>query len=196
MPQSLKVMTAETGSSEPWIGIADLALATLQTKQLLTEDQRRTLRDFLAEPVPDFPLCSREHFARCMRSLTVLPRAKDDEVKGELRLALYWRKLGHYSESQWSFAVNVALDRHGWFPTIKELRKCLEAVRSPEQRFHDARALAHRALLESAKAWYGDLVRKGRAGELRAEEARSLPVRTRQLLVEDRVFAAADLGVD
>lgn len=197
--QSLTTMPAsgmpEMGSSEPWIAVSQVAMTALRTKQLMTNEERQMLRDFLAGPIPVFPVCSREHFDKSLRALTVLPRARDDELKGELRVHLYWRKLGHYSEHQWSYAANVALDRFDWFPTIKQLRQLLEEVESPEARYHSARALANKALTEDARSRYLDLCRRGRAGELKPADVLHLPVKTRQLLAEDRVFSAADLAL-
>lgn len=69
--------------------------------------------------------CDDEHIAKCLRSLNTLPRRADDDLNGDLRVALFRRKLRHIPATAWSFIVETALGRCDWFPTIAE---CLRIV--------------------------------------------------------------------
>lgn len=60
-----------------------------------------------------------------MRSLSILPRKADDEVTGELRVALYRRILGVHPTGAIAFLCEETLRRCKWFPSIAE---CLEII--------------------------------------------------------------------
>lgn len=77
-------------------------------------------------PAPKDEPCSDKQFLRCMKSLAILPRRDDDDVKAEIRAKLYHAKLGRYSDAAWSHLVSTALDRCKWFPTIHECLAILE----------------------------------------------------------------------
>jgi len=63
---------------------------------------------------------------KCLRiMLAVLPKRSADEISGELFVAAYQRKLGHYSNEAINFLADRAMERCQWFPTIFE---CLEII--------------------------------------------------------------------
>lgn len=68
-------------------------------------------------PLPVLPACDDDHFLKSMRALSMLPRKADDELKGELRVALYRRMIGHHPREAISFLVERALAECDWFPT-------------------------------------------------------------------------------
>ncbi|WP_310530702.1 hypothetical protein [Novosphingobium sp.] len=70
-------------------------------------------------PLPAEQTCDEAHLAACMKSLDILPRRADD-TGGMLRLKLYQRKLGGYSNDALSFLTSKALEQCHWFPTIAE----------------------------------------------------------------------------
>lgn len=187
--------TTATDLNGHWIGAADLALEVLQAKRAMTVAERQSLRSFLSAPAPFFEPCTRAHFDKCLRTLALLPRQRDDDVKGEVRLKAMWRKLGHYSEHQWSMATSHALDVCQWFPTIREMRKMLDTFQSPEARYHSAIGMARKALSEDFLRWFHSKVALARAGDLEPEDLLRQPARVRHLFVEEGVFTAEQLSL-
>lgn len=92
----------------------------------------------LPEPIP----CGERHFTQCLRvMLAVLPKRQADELSGELFVAAYQRKLGHYSDAAISFLADKAMERCQWFPTIHECLEILEDYRRYDEHV-ERRALA------------------------------------------------------
>ena len=88
-------------------------------------------------PLPAPERADDDHFAKCLRSMAILPYRADDETSGKLRHRLYAAKLQGYSNEALSFLVSKALDQCQWFPTIAE---CLAILRTwPNRDVADAR---------------------------------------------------------
>lgn len=88
-------------------------------------------------PLPAPERADDDHFAKCLRSMAILPYRADDERSGKLRHRLYAAKLQGYSNEALSFLVSKALDQCQWFPTIAE---CLAILRTwPNRDVADAR---------------------------------------------------------
>lgn len=87
-------------------------------------------RSPLPPPVPAKP----RHFNQCLRvMLAVLPKRSLDEVSGELFVAAYQRKLGHYSDAAISFLADRAMSKCQWFPTIHECIEILSEFRRNDE---------------------------------------------------------------
>lgn len=99
-------------------------LSTLPER--LTDRMLEMVRTIAASPSVSPEPCSDGHFAKCMRSLSILPRRADDDLKGELKVKLYRAKLGHIPDAGWSYLVSTALDRCEWFPSIAECLRIME----------------------------------------------------------------------
>lgn len=116
--------TGETDSPERSTALA----ASISLKNLPSRLDDRTLEMVRlvahAPALRDEP-CSPEHFAKCLRSMDLLPRRADDGLSGELRYKLYRAKLGHLHAAALSHLASAALDRCDWFPTIAE---CLRII--------------------------------------------------------------------
>jgi hypothetical protein len=84
-----------------------------------------TLREIVNSPLPAPAICDEVHFAKCIRSLAILPRQAEDEVTGPLKHKLYQAKLGGYSNDALSYLASKALEQCKWFPTIAE---CLQIL--------------------------------------------------------------------
>jgi hypothetical protein len=83
------------------------------------------VEDLASSPLPPLLPCDEDFFLKCLRSLSILPKRKDDALSGELRAGLYYRKLKGYPKDAMSFLVSEALERCEWFPSIKE---CLDML--------------------------------------------------------------------
>lgn len=70
--------------------------------------------------------CPDDHFLKSMRAMSMLPRRADDDLTGELRVAMYQRKLGKMPAAAISFLVSEALGRCEWFPSIAECLRIIE----------------------------------------------------------------------
>lgn len=163
LPAIMAGLTAATDST----GLAT-GRSNVPTERL--DDTRLSKLEALAHsPLPDLPPCDAAHFAKSMRALAILPSRADDDVKGELRLAIYQRLFGQYPREAISFLVEQALVTLEWFPSPKQCRDILQGwtrrdapvrdrevaaalVRRERQaRFDDTmEALARRALDQAA----------------------------------------------
>lgn len=99
-----------------------LDLATLPAR--LDDSTLAMVREIANSPLPAPQRCDDQHFARCMKSLDILPRRADDNG-GALRLKLYQAKLGGYSNGALSYLVSKGLEEFHFFPTIAECLKVL-----------------------------------------------------------------------
>lgn len=102
----------------------DLDLTTLPER--LDDETLDRVKAIARSPLPPEPAATERHFTQCLRiMLAVLPKRSADDVTGELFVAAYQRKLGHYSEPAISFLADKAMERCQWFPTIHE---CIEIL--------------------------------------------------------------------
>lgn len=111
-----------TGLLEPSTAASTLAmLKALPTS--LTDEQFNQVKAIAKAPLPCPPRVGDEGFGKAMKLLeTSLKRRKDDaDGDGELKFRAYRQCLGHLSHPQLWWAVEQALVRLTFFPTIKEL---------------------------------------------------------------------------
>lgn len=126
---------------------------------------------------------SPEHFASCLRSLSILPRRADDDCTGEQRIRLYARMLGDQPAEAMSYLTRTALGRCQWFPTIAE---CLEIVggwmRSGEDVIARSRAMA--AASRERQARFDETLAALKARSLSQAEIDALPDRTKRIAAD------------
>ena len=118
---SLPTITG-TGLLEQSTAASTLAmLKALPTS--LTDEQFNQVKAIAKAPLPSLPGVGDEGFGKAMKLLeTSLKRRKDDaEGDGELKFRAYRKCLGHLSHPQLWWAVEQAMIRLTFFPTIKEL---------------------------------------------------------------------------
>jgi hypothetical protein len=126
----------------PALSTDDLDLTTLPAR--LDDETLERVKALAQSRLPESIPCSERHFTQCLRVLlAVMPKRQSDELSGELFVAAYQRKLGHYPEAAISYLADKAMEKCQWFPTIAE---CLEIL--SDWRRHDShverRALAQR----------------------------------------------------
>lgn len=85
------------------------------------------LKEISDSPLPAPVRADDEHFAKCLRSMAILPGRKEDEISGKLRHKLYSAKLQSFSNEALSYLVSKVLDQCQWFPSIAE---CLAILRT------------------------------------------------------------------
>lgn len=100
-----------------------LDLATLPRR--LDDQTLDLLREVMISPLPEPARCDDEHFAKCLRSMAILPYRADDATGGALRHRLYAAKLQGFSNEAMGYLVSKALEQCQWFPTIAECLRIL-----------------------------------------------------------------------
>lgn len=93
------------------------------------------LRELASAPLPISAACDDEWFAKCMKSMDILPKRQDDAIGGLMRFNLYKRQLGGFSNEALSYLAMQSTKTCHWFPSIAE---CLELLRAWPNRSRDA----------------------------------------------------------
>lgn len=147
-------------------------------------------------PPPSIPCCDDDHFEKSMRALAILPGRAEDDVRGELRFAIYRKLLGKYSKAAFSHLVETALSTLDWFPTPKQ---CLEIL--SDWREHDLVEHKHRttmaasAVRQEKQARLADIM--GALDRLALDQAAidALPQQVREIGAERGFLRLHDDGV-
>lgn len=169
-------LTVEMDSSE---------LATASSNVPRLDDRRMAELEAVANaPLPRPVPCDASHFAKCMRSLSLLPSRADDETKGELRLAIYQRMLGHHPNEAISYLVERALSELNWFPTPKQCLDILADWRAPVSEDRRRRDLAIRLIAGERRLRFEDAMAALERRELDGEALDALPQRWKLIAVE------------
>ncbi len=176
MDQVLAGLTVETGSSE---------LVTVSSNVPRLDDQRMAELEAVANaPLPRPEPCDPAHFAKCMRSLSLLPSRADDETKGELRLAIYQRMLGNYPNGAISYLVETALAELNWFPSPKQCLDILRGWNAPITEERRSRDLAANLIAREKRMRFEEAMEALERRELTGEALDALPQRWKLIAVE------------
>jgi len=132
-----------------------------------------------AAPVPALPSTTPEHFAACLRSLSILPRRADDDTTGEQRAKLYARLLSDYPADALSFMTRAALERCQWFPSIAECKAILAEWRRADDAVH-VKAVAWSKGEAERRARFEDLCKS--VPSMSIGEINALPHQTKMAL--------------
>jgi hypothetical protein len=131
-------------------------------------------------PLPALAPSSETHFLQCLRTLSLLPHRQEDDLSGELRLALYRKHFGHYSTAALSFLVEKATMECRFFPTPQECKAILDRW---SRRDSPALAVEHARMMASRErqARFDALMVRFRDGEVTQDEVDKLPERWRRI---------------
>ena len=187
LPGIVDSQTGVTASPEPLTTPAALMdLTTLPAR--IDDETMGLLREIATAALPTPVSCDDEHFARCMKSLDILPRRADD-TGGPLRLKLYRRKLGGFENGALSFLVDRGLERFQFFPSIKE---CLDLLRAFPNRDRDAGRRGHaKSLIEREQQHrLHDAILAMRRREFSQTEIDALPAKWKQIAAEKMLLWA------
>lgn len=165
-------------STADWSRV-DLTVLTDLPERL--DDRQLAAVEHIAQlPAPTLPAVTEEHFLRCMRTLTLLPARQEDELSGELRLALYRKHFGRYPTEAWSFLVEKATLECRFFPTPAECKAILDRWNRADGPWR-AHQFAQTRARQEWQARFDDVMRRFRMGEVSQEEADALPERWRRI---------------
>lgn len=181
-------MIPATASNEQLIALwnaTDLSiLADLPTR--LDDATLAKIETIARLPVPTLPPSDERHFMKCMRSMRLLPQRADDELKGELRLAIYRRHFGGYCREALSFLTEQATLTCRFFPTPAECQAILDRWqrKDPHSQAH------HLAMLRSSRerqTRFDEIMARLRAGTMSQAEVDGLSEHTK-LIAETRGY--------
>lgn len=97
-------------------------LAMLRNLPARLDDQQLAQVAAIAKSdLPSLPPMTADEFDKGMNALSILPRRKDDETTGEVRLRIFRQALGRMARVQFIWIVARAIERSKFFPSIKEL---------------------------------------------------------------------------
>lgn len=169
-------VTVETDSSE---------LVTASSNVPRLDDRRMAELEAVANaPLPRPVPCDPAHFAKCMRSLSLLPSRADDETKGELRLAIYQRMLGNHPNAAISYLVERALSELNWFPSPKQCLDILADWREPISEARRRRDLAINLIGREKRLRFEEAMAALERRELTVADLEALPQRWKLIAVE------------
>lgn len=183
-PATTNPVTTATGSSAlSTAALSEQLLNSLPAR--MTPEQETALEQLCrsASPAPQTP-AGEAHYAKVMRCLSILPRRVDDELKGELRDALYERKLGHLTAGALNYLGDKALERCTFFPSIKE---CLEIAAEWKPPVDTGLTLRNRALgmvRNSRQLRFDDAMAQLAARAMTQPEIDALPEQWKMIAVE------------
>jgi hypothetical protein len=170
---------ASTGQLTVDWGAVDLSLlAALPAR--LDDAQLATVKHIASLPVPALPPAPEKHFLQCMRTLRLLPTRGDDDLSGELRLALYRKHFGQMPAAALSYLVEQATLTCRFFPTPMECKAILDRW-SRTDGPHRAQQLAEVAAAREVQARFDDVMQRLRMGEVSQAEVDALPERWKRI---------------
>ena len=105
--------------------LASLDLASLPRR--LDDQTLALVRELANSPLPVQQHCDDDTFARCMKSMDILPRKQDDALGGKLKVGIYRRHLSGFSNEAMIYLASEATKTCHWFPTVAE---CLDILRA------------------------------------------------------------------
>lgn len=173
---------AATGSAKQltagWEQVDLTALSNLPER--LDDQQLATVQAIAALPVPALPAAPEKHFLQCMRTLRLLPTRGDDELSGELRLALYRKHFGQLPAAALSYLVEQATLTCRFFPTPMECKAILDRW-SRTDGPHRAQQFAQVRAAREVQARFDHTMLQLRRGEMTQEQVDALPERWKRI---------------
>lgn len=147
-------------------------------------------------PAPSIPCCDDDHFEKSMRALAILPGRAEDDLRGELKFAIYRRMIGKYSKAAISHLVETALSTLDWFPTPKQCLDILADWRDPDAAAHKHRTvMAASAVRQEKQARLNDIMDALDRRLLDQAAIDALPQRVREIGAERGFLRLHDDGV-
>lgn len=186
LPAIMASVTTETDSS---------ALSTETGKRALrlSDDQLAKAQALASLPLTPLPRCDDDHFEKSMRALAILPRKAEDDVRGELRFAIYRRMIGHATKDAISFMVETAISELEWFPSPKQ---CLEILARWQRNDGEVqrRASAAKMVRDEQRARFDDTLAALERREMDQAAIDALPRRMREIAAERGYLRRHDDG--
>lgn len=144
---------------------------------------------------PNIPCCDDDHFEKSMRALAILPSRAEDDIRGELRFAIYRKLLGKYSKAAISNLVETALTTLDWFPTPKQCLAILADWSERDLVEHKHRTVfAASAVRQERQARLNDIMDALDRRLLNQDAIDALPQRVREIGAERGFLRLHDDG--
>lgn len=192
-PATTALATRETASSACSTGKLSVAeIAALAAR--LDDGMLARLEATAKAPLPALSPCDDDHFAKCMRTLSILPRRGDDEVTAELRFAIFRKKLGAYPNEALSALVSEGLEIFRFFPTIAECVDLIGKVWRRNDEHTRARHLAQRRMRYEIERRFDEIMLALAQGEMDQAAIDALPERTKLIAYERGFLSRAEDG--
>jgi hypothetical protein len=179
------------------IETASPALSTMTSNEWLRSLPARIddttlakIQSLATAALPSLSPCDEEHFTRCLRALSGLPRRAADNLGGKLMVSTYRRMLGHHSAQAIDFLCLKVLAECEWFPSIAECLKIIERWNRNDDAMK-AKNLATRIARDERQARLDETMAALEHGDLDGETIAALPERWRAI-AETRCLIWAD----
>jgi hypothetical protein len=160
----------------------------------LDDQALAAMTNLASSPLPPLPRCDDDHFEKSMRAMSILPRRADDEVKGELRLHLYRRMIGHFPKEALSFLAEQSLATLDWFPSPKQCLDILARWTRNDEALQ-RQAAARRMVRAETRARFEDTMRALERREFDQAAIDALPEHIRSIGAERGFLRLHDDGV-
>lgn len=161
-----------------WATVDTSVLTNLPER--LDDAQLAVVQHIASLPVPVLPAAPEKHFLQCMRTLRLLPTRGDDDLSGELRLALYRKHFGNQPAAALSFLVEHATLNCRFFPTPMECKAILDKWSRTDGPYRAQQYAQLRASRE-VQARFDATMRQLRDGELSQVQVDALPERWKRI---------------
>jgi hypothetical protein len=161
-----------------WSTVDTTALATLPER--LDDAQLAMVQHLAHLPVPQLPPAPEKHFLQCMRTLRLLPTRGDDDLSGELRLALYRKHFGSMPAAALSYLVEQATLTCRFFPTPMECKAILDRWSRTDGPWRAQQYAQLRASRE-VQARFDATMQRLRDGDVTQAEVDALPERWKSI---------------
>lgn len=141
----------------------------------LTDSQLAAAQAVAAAPLPAMPMADEQFFAQCLLMLDALPRRREDELGGKLRVRAYEIAIGPRPKDAIEFMVTEALRNCRFYPSTSECVEILGRWERADDALHQ-RQRAISAVRWEKQARFDEMMRRLAAGDVDQAEIDGLPV--------------------
>lgn len=184
----LKVVNEWTDSPQP----SEMSLVAKPEIRLpTTAEEARALAAWAETPEPLPELATIQEISRHLAFIAAtLPSRSQDEEGGKMRVAVYSRILGEFTNHALTFMARRACETLDWFPTPRQCLDILREYRQPNTERSHARALLHQFAQQQFEAFMERL----REREASMTEIDAVPDQWRRIAVERGYLRYAKSG--
>lgn len=146
----------------------------------LDDAQLASAEAIAAAPLPVLAQADAQFLAQCLRMLDTLPRRKDDDVSGQLRVRAYEIAIGATPKEAVEFMVTEALRTCKFFPSTSECVEILSRWSRNDEALRE-RQRAEVAARHERQARFDDAMRRLSTNQCTPDEIARLPARWKEM---------------
>jgi hypothetical protein len=146
----------------------------------LSDEQLAGAMAIATMPLPPLATADAQFLDRCLRMLTTLPRRRDDEVTGKLRVRAYELAIGAYPRPALEFLIAEALRTCRFFPSTSECVDILGRWERNDEALRSRRS-AELAVRREQQARFDQAMRRLSAEACDQAEIDALPERWKRM---------------